>query len=206
MLTSVSLRHDGRPIHHYGGSSEPSTATVFGPTGAATTVTLGEQGQQQPPDPQQTPSTEVPVEDRLKAAETDLEKWKKQARTNEDRAKANAAAAQELEKIKAANQTDTERLSGQVEKLTRTIGENEAKIVELTAELARRSAMVKYGLSEEDAVFIPAGSAEEMDEAAKKLADRIGNGKVPSFDGGARTSQSPPATDMDEMIRRARRR
>jgi hypothetical protein len=131
--------------------------------------------------------------DALKAT---ARKWEQQARENATKAKA-------LDELEAKTKSAEERLTSQVAGLTRD--RDDAR-----AETERLRAGIRYKLDEADLAFIPSGTAEEMDAAAKRLAERIGAGQQssdppPNYDGGARPSASG-STDMNDLMRSAMRR
>lgn len=131
-------------------------------------------------------------------ADTD---WEAEARKWEKRAKANHDAAKRLDKLERANESDAQRLE-------RERDEARQNAESSTSELARLRAAMRYGLAEDDLDLLGTGTAEEIDERAKRLADRLGAAakKPPasrrpaeSLRGGNDPEREPEETDLSKL-------
>lgn len=139
--------------------------------------------------------------------EAEAKKWQGLSRKHEDAskknfeaAKAGEAAAKELAELKRGQQTELERITGDLSNATKAKGDLEGQLTASQAENAKLRAGLAAGLSLEDMAFIPNGTPEEMEKAAKTLAQRLGAGAPPDFDGGGRTPADAPKT-MSDLIR-----
>lgn len=81
-------------------------------------------------------------------------------------------------------------------------------------ELARLKAAVKHGISEEDLDLLGSGTAEEIEDRAKRLADRLGKptpqvdpGRKPKerLRGGSEPEEEPEETDPAKLAAKVRR-
>lgn len=128
------------------------------------------------------PDTGAPAAD--PAAE--VEKWRALARKHEARAKENASAAARLAEIEEASKSDAQKAAE-----ARAAAEQDA--AEARAELARTRALLKYGLSEEDADLLGSGTPEEIDARAGRLAERLKAAAPPP------PPAAPPATGLGKV-------
>lgn len=127
--------------------------------------------------------------------------WKTEARKWEKRAKANDDAAKRLAEIERANESEHQ-------KLERERDEARSNAETSTAELARMRAAMRYGLAEDDLDLLGTGTPEQIDERAKRLADRLGSAakkppasRRPAEDlrGGTEPEREPEETDLRKL-------
>ena len=128
------------------------------------------------------PDTGAPAAD--PAAE--VEKWRALARKHEARAKENASAAARLAEIEEASKSEAQKAAE-----ARAAAEQDA--AEARAELARTKALLKYGLSEDDADLLGSGTPEEIDARAGRLAERLKAAAPPP------PPAAPPATGLGKV-------
>jgi hypothetical protein len=120
--------------------------------------------------------------------------WKAEARKWEQRAKEWKPAADRLKQVEDSQKTDLQRMQDQLASVSRE--RDDARVDATRVRLGLR-----YKLDEPDLEFLGAGSDEEMETRAKRLAERVGSARPPSFDGGARKASDAPA-DMNSYLRR----
>lgn len=125
--------------------------------------------------------------------------WKAEARKWEKQAKANKDAARRLSELERANESEQQRLQRERDE-ARTEAESSG------VELARMRAAVKYGLDEDDLDLLGNGKPDEIDERAKRLADRLGKKSKPatrrpseSLGGGSDPEREPEETDIRKL-------
>ncbi len=129
--------------------------------------------------------------------------WQAEARKWEKRAKANNDAAKRLNELERANESAQQRLERERDE-ARSAAETS------TSELARLRAAMRYGLAEDDLDLLGTGTAEEIDERAKRLADRLGaTAKKPAsrrpaehLRGGTEPEREPEETDLGKLAAR----
>lgn len=122
------------------------------------------------------------------------------ARKFEDQVKALRPKAQKFDELQQATMSAEERAQAAVEQATARVTEAETKAQKAERELAVLRAGVEHKLDKEDLIFLNGVPIEEIEDAAKRLAKRLGKADTPDFDRGARTP--PPASDnMTDFIR-----
>ncbi len=126
--------------------------------------------------------------------------WKSEARKWEKQAKANKDAARRLAEIEKSQESEQQRLERERDEARQQAESN-------GGELARLRAAMKYGLAEDDLDLLGTGTPEEIDERAKRLADRLGTAtKKPatrrpseSLRGGNDPEREPEETDLRKL-------
>lgn len=98
--------------------------------------------------------------------------WQAEARKWEARAKENKTAKVELDRLKHANMTETERISAD---LAETARERDDAV----SKLARVEAALRHGLDMNDLDLLGSGSADEIEDRAKRLAARLAESGAP---------------------------
>lgn len=118
--------------------------------------------------------------------------WKAKARKHEDAAKSERkkreAAEAKVREFEDANKSESEKLTDRA-----TTAEKAAE--EANAELTRLRVAMKYDLSEEDLDFLGSGDEEQIEERAKRLAERLKPKSDPDPD-------PEPDPDPDPLKRR----
>lgn len=130
--------------------------------------------------------------------QSEIAKWKSLARKHETAAKQNAQAARRLAAIEDRDKTDQQRLIEERDAIR-------AERDQMRAEATRSRLALRYKLDEGDLDFIGSGTDAEMEDRAKRYAERL-SGRRPSgdVDQGPRESSSP--VGMNDLIRRQARR
>lgn len=145
--------------------------------------------------PGTTPSTEQKPEETDHKAEAErLREELKKFRKMEDQLKALRPKAQKFDEMQQAALSAEERAQLAVETSQRERDEAREEANATKRELAILRAGVKYKFEEDDLLFFEDIPAEKIEEAAKRLAKRLGRADTPNFDGGPRT---PPPKDQD---------
>lgn len=118
----------------------------------------------------------------------------------EDEVKALRPKAKKFEDLQQAAMSAEERLQAQLDEASASRATAEKEAGDKARELAAYQSAVKYGISQEDMVFLEGVPADDLDKAAQKLAKRLGRADIPDFNGGPRTPA--PATDsMGDFLR-----
>lgn len=146
------------------------------------------------PDPAPEPATDPAPDPADKplgpAGEKALEEWKRRAKEAEATAKANAERVREFE----------DRDKTELQRAQEAAARYEAEAKAAQTELNRTRILAEHGLTPADAEFLPTGTEEEMQAAAKRLADRFAISAPPKAPGprpdpSQGSGRPTPATD-----------
>lgn len=133
--------------------------------------TTQDTAEKQSPTPNDVPAKkpDTPTQDKTPAGEkgTEATDWKREARKWEERAKNNLADAEAYRALKEAEKTDLERTQDQ-------LAERDKQIEELTRQQMVSNAVIEYGISKQFAHLVKGSTQDEINEAAKSVAELQG--------------------------------
>lgn len=130
----------------------------------------------------------------------EVEKWRSLARKHETRAKENAEKAKAYDELMESQKSEQQKLQEAKEAAERAASE-------AASELARMRAAVKFGLSEEDLELLDGVQADQVEQRAQRIAERLGS-KSSQFPDLAQGRGNSGVTQLspNDLIRAAARR
>lgn len=124
----------------------------------------------------------------------ELEKWKSLSRQNEERAKRNAEAAKNWQEYENSRKTEEQKAQ---EERERIIAERDSAKLEA----ARYRAATEHGLSPEDLELLDGVPADQLEDRAARLAERLKPARTPSPSAGIGRETPPEGLGTGDWLR-----